>query len=108
LVYRFNFFVAAVSALAYTPLDEVTDYYKALLTEELPCVMDDIRHQLEVEEDEPEERFSEIQKSIERFLDYVESTYIGKVVKSGLKHYKLSKSGLKRCLIKLPEIRTMV
>jgi hypothetical protein len=79
LVYRFNFFICAVSALAYTPLDEVQDYYKALIDEELPLVLEDIRSQLETEEDDPVDRFSDIQKSIEKFLDYVESTYIGKV-----------------------------
>jgi hypothetical protein len=47
--------------------------------EELPHVLADIRHQLEVEEDEVEQRFAEIQRSIEAFLDYVESTYVGKV-----------------------------
>jgi hypothetical protein len=76
---RFNFFVCALSALAYTPLDELTQYYKALIEEELPCVMEDIRLQLESEEDDPSERFADIQRSIERFLDYVEATYIGKV-----------------------------
>jgi hypothetical protein len=55
------------------------DYYKALLEEELPCVMEDIRQQLETEEDDASERFSDIQRSIERFLDYFEATYIGKV-----------------------------
>ena len=79
LVYRVSFFVAAISALAYTPLDEVTDYYKALVDEELPCVLEDIKQQLEAEEDDPAERFSDIQRSIERFLDYVEATYIGKL-----------------------------
>jgi hypothetical protein len=66
-------------------LEELTDYYKALIEEELPCVMEDIRQQLETEEDDASERFSDIQRSIERFLDYVEATYIGKVLKSGLK-----------------------
>jgi hypothetical protein len=61
----------------------VLDYYKALLEEELPCVMEDIREQLESEEDDPSERFSDIQRSIERFLDYFEVTYIGKVLISG-------------------------
>jgi hypothetical protein len=79
LVYSFNFFICAVSALAYTPLDEVLDYYKALVEEELPHVLEDIRHQLEVEEDEPSERFADINRSINKFLDYVESTYVGKV-----------------------------
>jgi hypothetical protein len=60
-------------------LEELTDYYKALLEEELPCVMEDIRQQLESEEDDSSERFSDIQRSIERYLDYVEATYIGKV-----------------------------
>jgi hypothetical protein len=60
-------------------LEELTDYYKALLEEELPCVMEDIRQQLESEEDDTSERFSDIQRSIERYLDYVEATYIGKV-----------------------------
>jgi hypothetical protein len=77
--------VAAISALSYTPLAEVLDYYKALVDEELPCVLEDVKQQLEVEEDDPVERFADIQKSIERFLDYVEATYIGKVQKSGLK-----------------------
>jgi hypothetical protein len=76
---RFCFFIGAISALAYVPLDEVVEYYKALVDEELPHVLADIRHQLEEEEDEPAERFSEIQRSIEAFLDYVEATYIGKV-----------------------------
>jgi hypothetical protein len=80
---RFCFFVAAISALAYTPLDEVVEYYKALVDEELPPVMADIRQQLEDEEDDTEERFSDIQRSIEKFLDYVEATYIGKVLRSG-------------------------
>jgi hypothetical protein len=61
----------------------VTEYYKALVNEELPCVLEDIKQQLEVEEDEPAERYADIQRSIERFLDYVEAAYIGKV--SGLK-----------------------
>jgi hypothetical protein len=61
------------------PVDEVDDYYKALVNEELPSVLDDIRHQLEVEEDDPKERFRDIQKSIEKYLEYVETTYIGKV-----------------------------
>jgi hypothetical protein len=60
-------------------LEDLTDYYKALLEEELPCVMEDIRQQLESEEDDTSERFSDIQRSIERYLDYVEATYIGKV-----------------------------
>jgi hypothetical protein len=60
-------------------LEDLTDYYKALLEEELPCVMEDIRQQLESEEDDSSERFSDIQRSIERYLDYVEATYIGKV-----------------------------
>jgi uncharacterized protein YPO0396 len=76
---RFSFFIAALSALAYTPLDEVAAYYKALLDEEFPSVMADIRQQLEEEEDDIEDRFAEIQRSIERFLDYFEATYIGKV-----------------------------
>jgi hypothetical protein len=76
---RFNFFIAAISALAYVPLDEVCNYYKALVDEELPCVMADIRQQLENEEDDPSERFCNIQRSIEKYLDYVEMTYIGKV-----------------------------
>jgi hypothetical protein len=76
---RFNFFVAAVSALAFVPEDEICDYYKALVDDELPLVLDDIRHQLEFEEDDSDERFSDINRSINRFLDYVESTYIGKV-----------------------------
>jgi hypothetical protein len=75
----------AISALSYTPMGEVLDYYKALVEEELPCVLEDVKQQLEVEEDDPVERFADIQKSIERFLDYVEATYIGKVLKSGLK-----------------------
>jgi hypothetical protein len=79
LVCRFNFFIGAVSALAYAPLDEVVEHYKALVDEEFPHVLADIRHQLEVEEDEVEQRFAEIQRSIEAFLDYVESTYVGKV-----------------------------
>jgi hypothetical protein len=79
LVHRFNFFVCAISALAYTPLDEVLHYYKALIEEELPCVLEDVKSQLEVEEDDPAERFSDINKSIQKFLDYVEATYIGKV-----------------------------
>jgi hypothetical protein len=82
LVYRFNFFICAVSALAYTPLDEVLDYYKALVEEELPHVLEDIRHQLEVEEDDPTERFADINRSVNKFLDYVETTYIGKVWKN--------------------------
>jgi hypothetical protein len=86
---RFNFFVAAVSALAYTPLDEVTDYYKALVDEELQCVLEDIKSQLEVEEDEPAERFSDINKSIQKFLDYVEATYIGKVEICSIKYVKI-------------------
>jgi hypothetical protein len=61
----------------------VCDYYKALVEEELPLVMEDIRQQLEVEEDDPSQRFSDIQRSVEKFMDYVESTYIGKVDKSG-------------------------
>jgi hypothetical protein len=77
---RFNFFVSAIAALAFVPLDEIAEYYKALIDEELPHVMADIRHQLEVEEDDPTERFSDVQKSVEKFLDYVESAYIGKVV----------------------------
>jgi uncharacterized protein YPO0396 len=76
---RFSFFIAALSALAYTPLDEVAAYYKALLDEEFPSVMADIRQQLEEEEDDIEDRFAEIQRSIERFLDYFEATYVGKV-----------------------------
>jgi hypothetical protein len=76
---RFNFFVAAVSALAFVPLDEIADYYKALVEEELPGVLSDIKGQLEGEEDDPVDRFADIQRSIERFLDYVESTYVGKV-----------------------------
>jgi hypothetical protein len=76
---RFNFFVAAISALAYVPLEELLSYYKALIDEELPSVMDNIRRQLEVEEDDPSERFADIQRSVERFLDYIEATYIGKV-----------------------------
>jgi hypothetical protein len=77
---RFNFFVGAISALAYCPVDEVDDYYRALVNEELPSVLDDIKAQLEVEEDEPKDRFSDIQRSIEKLLDYVEATYIGKVL----------------------------
>jgi hypothetical protein len=83
---RFNFFIGAISALAYTPVDEVTDYYKALVDEELPCVMSEIRNQLEVEEDDPVERFSDIQRSIEKLLDYIESTYIGKVIIKDILH----------------------
>jgi hypothetical protein len=63
-------------------LDEVLDYYKALVEEELPHVLEDIRHQLEVEEDEPSERFADINRSINKFLVYVESTYVGKVWKN--------------------------
>jgi hypothetical protein len=79
-------------------LDEVLDYYKALVEEELPHVLEDIRHQLEVEEDEPSERFADINRSINKFLDYVEVTYIGKVI--------MSKSGLKMFLN--PGIRTTI
>jgi predicted glycosyltransferase len=82
---RFNFFICTISALAFTPLEELLEYYKALVEEELPCVLRDIRQQLEVEEDNASERFADIQRSIERFLDYVEATYIGKVKKSGPK-----------------------
>jgi hypothetical protein len=57
----------------------VLHYYKALIEEELPCVLEDVKGQLEVEEDDPAERFSDINKSIQKFLDYVEATYIGKV-----------------------------
>jgi hypothetical protein len=78
--HRFNFFIAAISALAYVPVDEVGDYYKALLEEELPSVLEDVRHQLEFEEDDTTERFSDINQSIQKYLDYVEATYIGKVV----------------------------
>jgi hypothetical protein len=78
--HRFNFFIAAISALAYVPVDEVGDYYKALLEEELPSVLEDVRHQLEFEEDDTTERFSDINRSIQKYLDYVEATYIGKVV----------------------------
>jgi hypothetical protein len=77
--YRFNFFICAVSALAFCPVDEVVDYYKALVDEELPSVLKDIRHQLDFEEDDAEERFTDCQRSIERFLEYVETAYIGKV-----------------------------
>jgi hypothetical protein len=76
---RFNFFVGALSALAFVPLDEICEYYKALVDEELPSVMEDIKLQLEDEEDDTEARFSDIQRSIERLLDYFEATYIGKV-----------------------------
>jgi uncharacterized protein YPO0396 len=76
---RFSFFVGALSALAYVPLDKICEYYKALLDEELPSVMEDIKRQLEDEEDDTEGRFSDIQRSIERLLDYFEATYIGKV-----------------------------
>jgi hypothetical protein len=79
---RFNFFVAAISALAFTPVDEVGEYYKALVEDELPHVMADIQNQLDFEEDEPVERFTEIQRSVEKFLDYMEATYIGKVEQS--------------------------
>jgi uncharacterized protein YPO0396 len=85
LVRRFNFFVCAISALAYTPLAEVTAYYKALIDDELPCVLEDVKSQLEVEDDDPAERFSDINKSIQKFLDYVEATYIGKVEIWGMK-----------------------
>jgi hypothetical protein len=76
---RFNFFVSAVSALAFVPVDEIADYYKALVDEELPGVLSDIKDQLAEEDDDPVDRFSDIQRSIERFLDYVECTYVGKV-----------------------------
>jgi hypothetical protein len=76
---RFNFFVSAVSCLAYVPVAEVPDYYKALLSEELPKVLADVQEQLEFEDDD-NERFEEIQKSVDKFLDYVEATYIGKVL----------------------------
>jgi hypothetical protein len=79
---RFNFFVSALSALAFCPVDEVVEYYKALVDEELPSVLADIKHQLEFEEDDATERFAECQRSIERFLEYVETTYVGKVQKS--------------------------
>jgi hypothetical protein len=75
----FNFFVSAVSCLAYVPVDEVPDYFNALVSEELPKVLEDIKLQLEAEDDDPEDRFGEIQRSIDSFLDYVKTTYIGKV-----------------------------
>jgi hypothetical protein len=81
--------VGAVSALAYRPLDEVTDYYQALVEEELPCILEDVKSQLEVEEDDPAERFADINKSIQKFLDYVEATYIGKVEIWTIKYVKI-------------------
>jgi hypothetical protein len=77
----FNFFLSAVACLAYVPVDDVPEYFQALVAEELPKVMDDIKLQLESEEDEPEQRFDEIQRSIDSYIDYVETTYIGKVRK---------------------------
>jgi hypothetical protein len=74
----FNFFISAVSCLAYVPAAEVPDYYQALVAEELPKVMADVKVQLEAEDDDTE-RFEDIQKSVDKFLDYVEVTYIGKV-----------------------------
>jgi hypothetical protein len=76
----FNFFISSIASLAYVPVDEVAAYFKALLEEELPKVLADIKAQLESEdEDDGEERFAEVQRSIDNFLDFVESTYIGKV-----------------------------
>jgi hypothetical protein len=46
----------------------------------------EIRNQLEAEEDDPVERFSDIQRSIEKLLDYIESTYIGKVIIKDILH----------------------
>jgi hypothetical protein len=76
---KFSFFLRAISCLAYIPVDEVTEYFNALAAEELPKVLEDVKGQLAVEEDNPEEHFNDIQRSIDTFLDYVESTYIGKV-----------------------------
>jgi hypothetical protein len=76
---RFSFFVSAIACLAYVPVAEVPDYYKALVHKELPKVLEDVREQLEAEEDEVDEKFDDIQRSIDIFLDYVETTYVGKV-----------------------------
>jgi hypothetical protein len=59
----------------------VPDYFKALVEEELPKVLDNVKEQLAFDDiaDDAEEKFDEIQRSIDVWLDYVETTYIGKV-----------------------------
>jgi hypothetical protein len=80
---RFYVFLCGLVGLVYVPIDEVAAYYKALIDEELPEVLDDIRQKCGQGNDDDFTEFDEIKKSIDNYLKYVENTYIGKAGRLG-------------------------
>ena len=76
----FHIFVNCIAGLAFVPSARVPEFYKALVESQLPIVMSDLENN---EADFDKEAKASIRESIELYLDYIESTYVGKQGRMG-------------------------
>ena len=76
----FHIFVNCIAGLAFVPSARVPEFYKALIDSQLATVLKDVDSN---KEDFDEEAKASIRDSIEFYLDYIESTYVGKQGRMG-------------------------
>ena len=70
---QFNVFVKCILGLCYVPVGCVLDFYKELMDQELPEILQALGENKENES----EYLDDVRESITQFLDYLEKTYLG-------------------------------
>ena len=78
----FHLFVNCIAGLAFVPPARVPEFYKALVDSQLTIVMGEVNNNKEFDQ----EMKASIGQSIEFYLDYIESTYVGKQGRMGWSH----------------------